>query len=75
MTNMDTGQDQEVYEMLRQLAAANPDAQLSTAMTAYEDARIDGLCHEGAWEAALAALLIPPDPPTARYDDLPDRTL
>ncbi len=65
MTNMDTGQDQEVYEMLRQLAAANPDAHLSAAMTAYEDARIDGLCHEGAWEASLAALLGPHDPPTA----------
>ncbi len=28
---------------------------LQAALTAYEDARTDGLCHDGAWECALAA--------------------
>lgn len=56
ITNMATIQDQEVYEKLRQLADANADAQLAAAMSAYEDARSDGLCHEGAWECALAAM-------------------
>jgi len=29
---------------------------LKIALTAYENARMDGLCHEGAWECALDAL-------------------
>lgn len=28
---------------------------LQVAQTAYESARTDGLCHEGAWECALTA--------------------
>lgn len=31
-------------------------ALLQAALTAYENARADGLCHEGAWECALAAV-------------------
>jgi len=32
------------------------EARLRAAVRAYEDARIDGLCHEGAWELALEAI-------------------
>ncbi len=39
-----------------QLATAVPDAALQAALTAYENARMDGLCHEGAWESALYVL-------------------
>ena len=35
------------------LAEAVHDVCFHTAQDAYEDARIDGLCHEGAWEVAL----------------------
>lgn len=39
-----------------QLATAVPDAALQAALIAYENARMDGLCHEGAWESALHVL-------------------
>lgn len=39
-----------------QLATAVPDAALQAALTAYENARADGLCHEGAWECAVTAV-------------------
>ncbi|MBI1299478.1 acetyltransferase [bacterium] len=29
---------------------------VETTFTAYETARMDGLCHEGAWEIAVNAL-------------------
>ena len=29
---------------------------LDAALAAYEDASIRGLCHEGAWEAAISAI-------------------
>jgi hypothetical protein len=29
----------------------------SRALAAYEDAALQGLCHEGAWEAAVSAML------------------
>lgn len=38
------------------LATAVHRACLETLLTAYEDARIDGLCREGAWECAVDAL-------------------
>lgn len=38
------------------LATAVPDAALQAALTAYKNARMDGLCHEGAWESALHVL-------------------
>ncbi|MFW6068690.1 MAG: hypothetical protein ACOC9E_03820 [Chloroflexota bacterium] len=28
---------------------------IDTAIEAYETARMDGLCHEGAWEVAISA--------------------
>lgn len=31
-------------------------AGLQAARTAYENARMDGVCHEGAWELALQLL-------------------
>ena len=44
-------------ETLRpQLAAAVGEDNADEAMKAYEDAAIAGLCHEGAWEAALGAV-------------------
>ncbi|HRQ38118.1 MAG TPA: hypothetical protein PLD25_09405 [Chloroflexota bacterium] len=29
---------------------------IRAALSAYESARLDGLCHEGAWECALAII-------------------
>lgn len=46
----------EVHEELWSLATAVRDACYSAAVTVYEYASIDGLCHEGAWECALAAM-------------------
>ena len=40
-------------DVRRRLAAAVGEAEVEAAWTAYEDARIAGLCHEGAWEVAL----------------------
>lgn len=31
---------------------------VQVALDAYENARMDGLCHEGAWEAAVSAMRI-----------------
>ena len=57
MSHMGRREEQAAYEKLRQLAAANADAQLAPAMRAYyKEARSDGLCHDGAWECTLAAL-------------------
>jgi len=38
------------------VAEAVRQACVNTALIAYEDARIDGLCHEGAWECAVDAM-------------------
>lgn len=38
------------------LAEAVRQACIEAAQTAYEDARLDGLCHEGAWECAVDAM-------------------
>lgn len=38
------------------LAETIRNACLQTALEAYEDARIRGLCQEGAWECAVSAL-------------------
>lgn len=40
----------------RVVAESVRDACLEAALSAYEDARIAGLCHEGAWEAAVSAV-------------------
>lgn len=40
----------------RKLAEAVRDACVETALIAYEDAAIRGICHEGAWECAVGAM-------------------
>ena len=48
--------------------SANPGAEhwrallIDAAMAAYEQAGLSGLCHEGRWECALAALRRTPLP-------------
>ncbi|MFO7536953.1 MAG: hypothetical protein R6X32_02705 [Chloroflexota bacterium] len=40
---------------------------LKAALAAYEQARLDGLCHDGAWECALETVRsLPPDSPDLR---------
>ena len=38
------------------LAAQVQQACLAAARRGYEEAAVSGLCHEGAWEAALGAI-------------------
>ena len=38
------------------LAEAVRQACIEAAQAAYADARLDGLCHEGAWECAVDAM-------------------
>ncbi len=38
------------------LAAAVRQACIEAALAAYADARLDGLCHEAAWECAVDAM-------------------
>ena len=45
---MDSGPDR--------LAERVRDAVVRAALAAYEDAGMQGLCHEGAWEAAVSAM-------------------
>ncbi len=47
---------QLVDERARALAEAVRQSCVQTALAAYENARMDGLCHEGAWEMAVGAL-------------------
>lgn len=37
-------------------SAAEREARLRVALRAYEDARMDGLCEDGAWERAVEVL-------------------
>jgi len=53
---MDTGQGQTKTEHAEQLAEAVRIACIEAALAGYEDAAASGLCHEGAWEAAISAL-------------------
>lgn len=48
--------DELIKERLYQLATAVRDDCFSAAVTAYENASMDGLCHDGAWECALDAM-------------------
>lgn len=48
--------DDELNAELWGLATAVRDAVYAAALDAYENARIDGLCHEGAQECALQAI-------------------
>ena len=47
----DAGQEIDV-----EVAATVRDACVQVALDAYETARMDGLCNEGAWEAAVSAI-------------------
>jgi hypothetical protein len=40
----------------RKIAEATRDACVQAALDSYQDAAIAGLCHEGAWEAAINAI-------------------
>jgi hypothetical protein len=40
----------------RQLAEAVRAACIQAALAGYEEASMDGLCHEGAWELAIDAI-------------------
>jgi hypothetical protein len=40
----------------RRLTEAVRQACLQAALAGYEDARMSGLCHEGAWECAIDAI-------------------
>lgn len=41
---------------LHEMAEAIRSACLAAAMQGYEEARIGGLCHDGAWENAVSAI-------------------
>ncbi|HET7370027.1 MAG TPA: acetyltransferase [Gammaproteobacteria bacterium] len=41
-----------------QLAEAVRDACIKAARDGYQNAAIAGLCHEGAWEAAISAMQV-----------------
>lgn len=47
---------QQIINQHLQTSSADPHTMLQTALTAYHNARTDGLCHEGAWEIALQTL-------------------
>lgn len=49
MPSNPSGDPQQLAETIRQ-------ACLHRAIEAYEEARMDGLCHEGAWEIAVNAI-------------------
>ena len=44
------------HELLREVATAVSHSTFKTATTAYDNARLDGLCHDGAWEIAIDAM-------------------
>lgn len=46
---MNDGQPRELAETVRKTC-------LRTLVQVYEEAKISGLCHDGAWEAAVQAL-------------------
>jgi len=56
MTSNANHENNAVHEQLWRLATAVRDSCFSAAVTAYEDASTDGLCHDGAWECALEAM-------------------
>jgi hypothetical protein len=56
MPNWSEEEFREVHQELWALATAVPDACFTAAVSAYENARIDGLCHEGAWEIAVETI-------------------
>ena len=53
---MDSVKTQTETAIAQQLAEAVRIACIEAALAGYEDAAASGLCHEGAWEAAISAL-------------------
>ena len=45
-----------LHQSARQVAEAVQNACVEAALAGYENAAISGLCHEGAWEAAVSAI-------------------
>jgi hypothetical protein len=45
-----------LQQIINQEETADPHPLLQNALTAYQTARTDGLCHEGAYEIALQTL-------------------
>lgn len=75
MTNHDKVKPEIVVEQPWLVAAAKRDSRYSAVLTAYQEARIDGLCQQGAWECALEtmrALGLDPMSIFADDDGLPD---
>lgn len=56
MSNDAKNKDRVVRDHLWLLVTAIRDSCFSAAAAAYEDASVDGLCHDGAWECALEAM-------------------
>lgn len=54
----------------RPIAAAVTDPCLQAALAAYENARLDGLCHDGAWECATAVVTACVSPEAAAREQL-----
>ena len=48
--------DEQQHSETRRMAEAVRSACIAAALSGYESAAISGLCHEGAWEAAIGAL-------------------
>lgn len=48
--------DENMGRETRRVAEAVRSACITAALNGYESAAISGLCHEGAWEAAIGAM-------------------
>ena len=51
-----SGSEKQLPEVEVEIASAVREACLKVALDAYENAQMDGLCHEGAWEVAVGAI-------------------
>lgn len=49
-------EEEIIQAQLERIATVGQKANLAAAMTAYQNARADGLCRDGAWECALQTL-------------------
>lgn len=58
MAKMDQTCDRAAIEETERMNFAKDvrDACVEAALQRYEDAKISGLCHEGAWECAINAI-------------------
>lgn len=53
---MDRGVENELRVELRRTFPGRDDTLYEQALRAYLNARMDGLCHDGAWECAAEVL-------------------